>query len=86
LWERLFLPPVVASAVAYLATKEIEDIKEKLVAFWALWAGAASALHALLGLPALLLPAYPLLALFTGAFMYYKGVRGLEDKGRAGRG
>ena len=85
MWERLFVPPVAASAIAYLATKGIKDIKEKLLAFWALWAGSASALHALLGLPLELVPAYPLLALFTGAFMY-RGLRKVEDKGRVGRG
>ncbi len=81
MWERLFVPPVLASIVAYLATKDINDLKEKLVAFWALWAAVGSAVHLLLGLPPLIALAYPLLALSTGAFMY----RGLKvaHKGRS---
>jgi len=85
LWEKLFIPPVAASALAYAVTKRVEDLREKLVAFWASWAGFASAIHVVLKLPPELVVIYPLLALSTGAFMY-RGLRNLEDKGRARRG
>ena len=70
LWALLAIPPITASIISYFATKGIRDLKEKLVAFWALWASTASLLHALLNLNPFVLPAYPLLALFTGYFMY----------------
>ncbi len=81
LWALLAIPPVLASIISYLATKGINNIKEKLVAFWVLWASTASLVHVLLNLNPLLLPSYPLLALFTGFFMY-RGLGRLEPKGR----
>ena len=81
MWVLLAVPPITASIVSYLVTKDIKDLKEKLVAFWTLWASISSALHVLLGLSPLLLPAYPLLALFTGFFMY-RGLGKLGSKGR----
>ena len=85
MWERLFLPPLLASATSYVLTKNVKGLKKKLVAFWAMWSVIGCSVHALLSLPPELLPAYPLLAASTGAFMYGK-VRELEDKRLASRG
>ncbi|ABU82226.1 hypothetical protein [Ignicoccus hospitalis] len=80
MWEKLFVPPLAASLLSYLLQSKVEGRGRKLLTFWASWAAVGSAVHALLGLPLALEPAYPLLALSTGAFMY-KGVRAVEDKG-----
>ncbi len=80
MWALLAVPPVSASIISYLVTKGISDVKEKLVAFWTLWASVATLTHVLLNLNPLLLPSYPLLAFFTGFFMY-RGLGKLEPKG-----
>ncbi len=81
MWSLLAIPPITASVISYLAIRNISGIKEKLIAFWSLWAAVSMSLHVLLNLNPLLLPSYPLLAFFTGFFMY-KGVGKVESKGR----
>ena len=74
----LFLPPIVASVVAYVLVRGVNDIKEKISIYWLLWAAVASLVHLALGLPLTVTIAYPLLALGTGIGM----IRGVEKVAR----
>ncbi len=65
----LFLPPILASLMAYLGVRRVNGVEEKIALFWLLWASIAVTIHVLLGLYPLIALAYPLLALFTGYFM-----------------
>ncbi len=79
MWILLGLPPILASIVAYIVTKGIDNVKEKIVAFWFIWSGVASTVHLLLGLPPLIALAYPALAFGTGLALI-RGVMKLGGK------
>ncbi len=78
MWLLLFIPPVVASLVAYRLTKKVKDLKSKLALFWLYWTLTAMIVHSLL-LPIYLLPIYPALAGAT----YFVMQKKLEGLGRA---
>ncbi|UXD22335.1 hypothetical protein IPA_03640 [Ignicoccus pacificus DSM 13166] len=80
-WAMLALPPIAGSVAGYFVSKWVEGRVEKIVAFWAVWAGTATLIHVLLDLMPIVALAYPLLALATASFMV-RGIRTHERKGR----